>query len=367
MQLSQTHLRTTREPVTAKDVARVAGVSTATVCLSMRDDRRVNHRTRKRVQAICRDMNYRPNAMARALVRGRTHSIGVVFSALEFEKTVLISVYSRALEILTDRLAGSDYYLSVATWSVSSDERGGQKMPRMFYEASVEGLIVILSPGKELAQILDTQGIPHVVLDGFPASSNGKSCGVSVDECRAAELGVEHLLSLGHKRIANLTALPPRESAAFSPSPSHRVREFPRGYVRAMSNAGLPAIPGWDHPLPLLDHLELLWSRPEQPTALVVYDDQCAGHAMKWLAKRGLSVPNDVSIVALHDIGYADLSWLPVPTITCTANMQEQMALVAAEKLLRLITQTPGGEQSVCLEPKLVARESTGPVSSIVP
>lgn len=354
--------RSPRELVTAKDVARVAGVSTATVCLSMRDDRRVNARTRTRVQAICRDMNYRPNANARALVRGRTHSLGVVFSALEFEKTVLISVYSRALEILADRFAGQDHYLSVATWSVSSDEQSGTKLPRMFYESGVEGMIVIQSPGQELAQVLDSQNVPYVVLDGLTAASRN-ACSVYVDECRAAELAVEHLVSMGHRRIANLTTLPKREFGIVSPSPSHRILEFPRGYARAMSNAGLPAIPGWDQPMHLFEHLAKLWSRPEAPTALVVYDDQSAGNAMKWLAQRGISVPRDISIVALHDIGYAAIDWLPVPAITCIANMQEQMALVAAEKLMRLIAQTPGGDASVCLEPKLVIRGTTQQVA----
>lgn len=352
-----------RESVTAKDVARVAGVSTATVCLSMRDDRRVNLRTRRRVQAICRDMNYRPSATARALVRGRTHSLGLVFAALEFEKTVLFSAYARAMEVLTDLFAARDYYLSVATWSVSADEtQGGRKMPRMFHEAGVEGLVVVQSPGRELAEVVQSQGVPHVVLDGItPATSN--ACSVYVDECRAAELAVEHLVSLGHRRIASLTALPKRQFELVSPSPSHRMAEFPRGYARAMSQAGLAAIPGWDQPMHLLEHLESAWQRPEKPTALIVYDDQSAGHAMKWLAQRGLSVPRDVSVVALHDIGFAAIDWLPMPAITCTDNRQEDMARTAAEQLAGLMSRPHAPAESVVLPPRLIVRQSSGPCS----
>ncbi len=355
--------RSSGKSVTAKDVARAVGVSTATVCLSLRNDPRVNARTRELVHLTSRHMNYRPNATARALVRGRSHTVGLVFAALEFEKMVLFSVYSKALQTLTDSFAQRDFYLSVANWSVMSERHLGHKIPRMFHEAGTEGFIVIQSPGRELIEVLDSQSVPLVVLDGIHGEARN-ACSVRVDECRAAELAVEHLVSLGHRRIANLTSLPPKEAGALPASPSHRIVEFPRGYLRAMAQAGLPAIPGWDQPQSPIQHLESLFQRPERPTALVVYDDQMAGHAIKWLSQRNLRVPGDISIVALHDIGYASINWLPVPAITCKANMQEQMASIAAQKLQQFIEQPDSPPQPAVLEPRLVVRGSSGPCNA---
>ncbi len=138
--------------------------------------------------------------------------------------------------------------------------------------------------------------------------------------------------------------------------------QFPRGYLRAMAKAGLPAIPGWDEPVHTLKHLEHLWQQPAPPTALLAYDDQSAGRVIKWLLQRGLSVPGDVSVVALHDIGLAQIDYLPSPSITCKANMQEEMASIAVEKLLHLIEQPQDVLKPVTLvEPRLVIRESSGP------
>ena len=343
--------------ITRDDVARRAGVSVATVSMSLRDNPRIRGRTRILVQTVAREMNYRPLASARALSGGRTHMIGVVFSTTKFEKKVMFGAYSLALQRVSDILSQRDYHLNLSLRSELVDENGDRKFPRMFDEIGVEGFLVVQGPGSDLARVLEAQNVPFVIIDGRGPS--GK-LSVIVDECRAAELAVEHLIGLGHRRIANMTTL------AYEPDPNvpqgYRMVEFPRGYLRAVSQAGLPAVPGWDKPLGhISEHLEMFWQQPQPPTAVVAYDDMTAGQVIKYLFGRGLNVPRDVSVVALHDVGYAGVDWLASPSMTCTKNMQEEMASAAVQMLLQKVENPDSVQDSVILEPELVVRESSGP------
>ena len=326
-----------------------------TVSMSLQDDPRVKPSTREHVHKVAKLLNYRPLASARALSAGKSYMIGVVFAS-QFEKRVLLSAYSLALQCISDALTQRNYHLNLATRSELEDEEGDKRLPRMFHEIGVDGFLIVQTPGPKLSAAVQAQNVPYVVMDG-ESPSGGLS--VIVDEVRAVEQAVEHLIALGHRRIANLTMIPQQTDQ--QDSPSHRREQFPRGYLRAMAQAGLPAIPGWDEPVHTLKHLEHLWQQPAPPTGLLAYDDQTALGVIKWLWQRGLSVPRDVSVVALHDIGFAHIDWLPLPSITCKANMQEQMASIAVEKLLHLIEQPQDLLEPVTLEPRLVVRESSGP------
>ena len=348
----------TNQRIIKDDVARRAGASVATVSLSLHNDPRIRENTKRIVRTVAREMNYRPLASDRVLAGGRTHMIGVVFSTIEFEQKVMFGAYSLALQRVSDLLSQRDYHLSLALRNELVDEKGSRKLARMFDEIGVEGFLLIQAPGADLARVLEAQNVPFVILDGKAAPGE---LNVIVDECRAAELAVEHLIGLGHRRIANLTTLS-SEPNPNSP-PAHRRVEFPRGYLRAMAQAGLPAKPGWDRPIggDISEDLEVLWQQPQPPTALLIYDDTVAGRTIKALSKRGLNVPRDVSVVALHDIGYAGIDWLGSPSITCKKNMQEEMASVAVQKLLQVVEKPDTVQDSVTLKPELVIRESSGP------
>ena len=126
---------------------------------------------------------------------------------------------------------------------------------------------------------------------------------VSVDERLVAEKAVKHLVELGHSRIAYAgvgsivyLANPAAEYIKWRPF------SFEQGYINAMSEAALPAIPGWRDRKGTLDQMERFWREEKPPTAVITYDDVEGHRAMNWLKQLGLAVPKDVSIVSLHDV-----------------------------------------------------------------
>ena len=126
-------------------------------------------------------------------------------------------------------------------------------------------------------------------------------------------------------------------------------------------------MPGWDDGDDFERCLEVLWQLDEQPTALLTYDDLEAVRAMRWLSRRGLRVPQDISIVALQYTGRADQCSVysdTKPDITCKAGMQDDMAKIAAEKLIQMIEHPGQAVESASIEPRLVIRDSTGPCPS---
>jgi LacI family transcriptional regulator len=324
--------------------------------MGLRSDPRISPRTRELVQMVARRLNYHPRASARALAGGRTHTVGIVFSQPKSPDAALISVYANALDRIAEMLIQRDYHLSLVARHKVVAEGGAEHLPRMFAEVGVDGLIVVQHPGRELAESIRALGVPYVLLDATDALG---TFSVAVDECRAAELAVAHLVELGHRTIANLSVF--EDVRAVPPLVSHRLSQFPRGYVRGMVAAGLPPLAGWDEPNSVVGHLEALWQRPDPPTALLTYDDSDARDAIGWFARRGLSVPRDVSIVALQDSVDASLSIIPlVPSITCKEDMNAELGEAAVNALLHLIDDPDDPPQSMLLPPRLVVRESTG-------
>ncbi len=352
-----------RTRVTREQVAKRAGVSGGTVSLSLRGDTRIKSSTRQLVQMIAKEMNYRPHASAGALAHGKTYTVGLVFSNPQFSEDVLAAKYAPAVMRVSRELSYRNYHMNLDVRSAVEGAKGSRRLSRMFNEIGVEGFVVIHSPGSALLDGLKDQGVPFVVLDGKPPRDGG--VGVYVDERRSAELAVEHLVAMGHRRIASLATLSVPDSEQLVVG--HRMEEFPRGYFQAMAKAGLPAFAGWDDPcMNLADQLEKLWLQPDPPTGLITYDDADARRVIDVLMRRGLTVPRDVSVVALHDVGVSELDYFSSPTITCNADLQSEMAASATDKLLQLI-EDPQNDQcheSVIMQPQLIVRKSSGPCPS---
>lgn len=347
-----------RRPSSAVDIAKLAGVSTSAVYMSLRGDPAMNPDTRERVLAVARHLNYRPKASARALATGRSDMVGVVFASTEMQRSSYwFSQYAAALEMISECLDARDFVMSLVTWS---DEREELLLPRLFRESGVDGLIVLNTPETPvLERMLHHHGKPYVALDSAPARDR---ITVAVNELRAAEMAVEHLVNLGHRRIAYIP-LPDeaKPSVEFTPL---RQEMFPRGYVRGMATAGFPPIPGWDQPQVFADFLQKLWNDPNPPTALITYNDSVALDAIHWLNDRGLSVPRDVSLVGLQYTGVADQCSgysRQLPGITCKASMQREMAKVGVEKLLEQIEFPDASVESAFIDPVIDIRMSTGP------
>lgn len=346
-----------RSASTVADIVRLTGLSRAAVYRSLRNDPRMSLDTKQHVHTVANQLNYRPMAGARAIASGRTNTIGVVFSGLDMQRSSeWFGHYAVALEKISEVLDERDYSMSLLTWS---DQREELRMPRLLREVGVDGMIMLNTPETPvLERILHRYGKPYVAMDAVAIPGR---IAVAVDEMRAAELMVEHLIQLGHRRIAYVPLpVQTRVPAGYIPL---REDAFPRGYVRAMSAAGLAPIPGWDESQKVESFLQSAWSLPNPPTALLTYDDFLGLEVMRQLHHRGLSVPRDVSVGALQYHGFADkgsthMSLLP--DITCKADLQDQMAGVVVEKLLELIEFPHRSVESILLPPRLDLRGSTG-------
>lgn len=337
------------------DIARMAGVSMSAVYMGLRGDPTINSETRERIRAVAEHLNYRPRASARALATGRSDMVGVVFANTEMQRSSFwFAQYSVALETITEVLDIHDFAMSVVSWS---DEREELRVPKLFRENGVDGLIVLNTPETPVLEaILGRYAKPYVMLD---AAASRNRVTVAVDEMRAAEMAVERLVALGHRRIAYLP-MPPRATVPVEYIPL-REEQFPRGYVRAMAAAGLPPIPGWDQPGDFIACLDRLYARDNPPSALIAYNDALALDAIEWLGKRGLSVPGHVSLVALQYTGVADrCSYYQsaYPDIACKANLQKEMAQVGVQMLLNMIEQPNRPKESQLIEPVLEIRAS---------
>jgi len=289
--------------------------------------------------------------------------------------------FSPAIHTIGDLLTQRDYTTSITTWSQPNpawQEKGrGVPLPRVFRESGIEGVIVIYPPvDASLEQVLHNSAMPYVVIDAPPAPGR---LAVHVDEQKGAALAVEHLVKLGHRRIAFIGGQKLRTPLIYF---SIRVQMYQHGYTSAMHKAGLPLMPGYQPNMQsnhsyhkresfetFHDRIKRLLELPSPPTAIIVYDHVSALLLITDLMQRGLKVPQDISVVSLIDqleVNYTMRYTSIFPTLTAKSPMQDQLATSAVDKLLDMIDtnelidpdHTP---EPIVIEPKIIVRESTCP------
>ncbi|AXA96800.1 LacI family transcriptional regulator [Microbacterium laevaniformans] len=273
------------------DVARAAGVSVPTASQVMNDTGRVADATRERVLAAARDLDYRPNALARSVAMGRSRTIGVLAenAAGAFCMPVLIGI-NRAL---------SAHDLASVLYDAQHEPDLRRDHIRHMIDRQVDGIIVI-GEGPDVA--IDDLGVsfsgPVVHAFGPHHATNASS--IHPDERAGGALAAQSLIALGRRRIAHVTA------EEHLPS----VRERSRGFAAALGEAGLePAAVlhgsfsrGWGHLA-----AEILHARTPAVDAVFAGSDAIAIGLAAGFEAAGLRVPEDVAIVGYdHVAGYGD-------------------------------------------------------------
>ena len=328
---------------TIVDVAHAAGVGVGTVSRVMNGNSRVAPETRERVRAAAERLGYRPNPIARAFSRRRTHILEVVIPLLTryFSFEVL-----RGIEL---GLADTDYTLVIRTV-----ERAAER-DQVFQACCPRGradgvLIVSLAPPPELLDRLGRAGIPIVLVDResdqFPS--------VAVDHEAAATMAVRHLIELGHRRIALID----RAQDPFSPEePSPRQR----GYRVALSQAGLVWPAEYERvtefsPEASAAMLEALLQLPDPPTAVFVGSDTQAIGVLDTARRHGRRIPEDFGVVGYNDIELAQ--YLGLTTVRVP---MREMGKQGVELLLAEIERPSPAPRSIRLPTELVIRQTCGP------
>jgi DNA-binding LacI/PurR family transcriptional regulator len=291
---------------TLKDIALEAGVSVMTassVLNASRSGTRVSEATRTKIEEIAQRLGYIPNATARSLAKGRTQILGVVFGGVIFDATTLLESYvDTILQGISDGSGEHNYNVMIfpKPWYLAP-------RPAIQYRSQhIDGLIVI-------APLTDSTLIPdlvqlgvHLVVISYPGESLGVTS-VDVDSTLGLEMAMEHLLGLGHRKIAFLSGTPELQSAG----------ERYLGYKTTLKKAGLslnaeyvtPARPRGDSEAPAGSYgaettyadTRRLLSLTDPPTAIIAGNDRMAFEALRAAKEAGVVVPEQLSIVGFDD------------------------------------------------------------------
>ena len=330
---------------TIADVAARSGVSTATVSRVLSGAAPASQGTRERVLSAVRDLDYRPSGVARALKRAETRTIGLLITDIgnPFFPQIVRAVEDEA------HARG----LGVVLCNASDDPTRELAYLELLLERRVDGLIVASArTTRRLASLLSRVPMPVVLVN---AATRGSSLpGITTAHRRGARLAAEHLLQLGHRRIAHISA-PFRHAAA--------ARLRMAGVTDALVAAGLEAstllvVDGDEHVDGGARAMEVLLAERDAPTGVVCYNDLTAVGALRGARAAGLRVPEDLSIVGFDDIEIA--SWTD-PPLTTVRQPTEAMGRWAVERLTEALGGNAVADEHVTLEPALVVRGSSGP------
>jgi DNA-binding LacI/PurR family transcriptional regulator len=290
-----------RSCISIKDIAKNAGVSHSTVSRALRDSPLISLETRQRIQRIAREMDYTPSAIARSLVTRRTNTIGLVVTTISdpFIAEVVRGVEETALN--------NDY--SIILCNCNAEPERELASVRTLQEKRVDAIIVTASRvGSLYVPRLEELNIPIVLINNQQAGHYLHS--VSTDNFAGGRLAGEHLLSLGHRRIAYLGVAPD----------AHASIERLEGCRAVLQEHGLDIHDDWL--LPANGRADggkagvaRLLQCAIRPTAIFCYNDMTAIGALQALKAAGLRVPGDISLIGYDDIAFTVFVDPPLTTI----------------------------------------------------
>ena len=330
----------TRAP-TLKDVARHAGVSTATVSRSLNQPDRVVEETRNRVLLAIDELSYSPNFGARALAARRTDTFGAVIPTMEN------AIFARGIQAFQEELDKSDITLLVASSSYRPDLE--EKQIRALAARGAEALLLIghqRSPS--VYEMLDRRRIPFVVTWAHDPSQPHPSIGF--DNKAAMRNLAGRVIELGHRALGFISA---------PCAMNDRARGRHLGLAAALEAGGIDPIGLRTVETPYSIEngasafVTLMRSNP-RPTAVLCGNDVLAAGAIAGARSLGLRVPEDVSITGFDDI---EIARIVTPPLTTVRVPHQEMGRQAARMLLQL-RDGASGLRSVKLEADIRARES---------
>jgi LacI family transcriptional regulator len=334
---------------TQRQIAEEAGVSRTTVSLVLNDvsDARISPETRQRVIKVARRLNYYPDAAARTLVSGRTHTIGFVLCQSP-DRIFADAFLPEVLRGVGDAVQENGFRVLIHS---VEDVTASEAYIGLVREKYTDG--IILSGPRS-----DDEQLPRLRAEDFPIVLLGQLSGsdipfVDVDNVGAARQAAEHLIGLGHRRVGMITNAPLEYTAA---------RDRLAGYRQALEKADL----AFDESLVRYGDfcegsgrvaMNQLLNLPEYPTAVFVACDMVAFGALEAIKERGLTVPDDVALVGFDDVPLAHYVDPPLTTVRLPAY---RLGYRAATLLTQLIGGETSEEQGILLQTELVVRQSCG-------
>lgn len=322
------------------DVAMMAGVSIGTVSNTINHPARVSESTRETVWEAIRELGFVPNQLARVLTGAPSKVIGLIMLDV-------LSPFFTQLAHSVERAAREEGYAVLLGNSENSAERE-LELVSMLSSHRVHGALVTPAGGRAV-QSQDEVSLPLVYLDN---AGTAESCSVRVDHLAGGEMAAEHLLGLGHRRLAFVGGRPTLTQFEQRLEGARRALKragiAPENALIEVSGDGIGVDSG-------MQAAELLLGRG-LPSAIMCGNDMLAFGVFKALTAAGLRVPDDVSLVGYDDIEFAANWIVPLTTIRQpTVEMGEQ----AAKLLIEHAEGNPDHRhRSVVMQPVLVVRDS---------
>jgi LacI family transcriptional regulator len=323
------------------DVARLAGVSTATVSRSLTRPATVNGETRERVEAAVRELGYVPHFGGRALASNRSNTVGAVIPTMEN------AIFARGLQALEETLSANGITLLVATSHYDVGAEADQV--RTLLGRGIDGLVLIGEARPQSTyDLLARSGIPYVLV--WNPNGNGPHCSVGFDNRAAARAMTNAVLAGGHRQVAMIAGVTDWNDRA-----SERVA----GVRSALSDRGIvletPYFVEAAYSLEAgAEAVKVMARLNPRPTAIICGNDVLAAGAILGLRELGIVVPDAISVVGYDDI---DLAEVATPALTTVHVPHRRMGNAAAELLLGMI----GGvevKRNVMLETSITLRSS---------
>jgi DNA-binding LacI/PurR family transcriptional regulator len=335
---------------TIKDIARELQLSAATVSRILRGSDLFNEGTVKRVQRKARELNYRPNLIARALVKRGSSLIGLVLRDIgsSFFGDIITGV----------QIEVEEHGHSVILCNCSMDPAEERRHLKSMLDKCVEGVIITPISTEKTNVDVYNEVVAHevpLVMVGNPRAG-ARAPYVKVDNILGGMLAARYLHGLGHRAFVYLTHKEAElhERKAFLTTEN---MERYQGFLQVVQRHGaekrlfVVEAPGGEITEATIDRILSL--RP-RPTAVFAYSDLMAIHTLRMLERRGIVVPSDMSIVGFDDL---EMAALVNPSLTTVAQPKREMGMIGAQKILALIA----GKQvsPVVLQPELVVRDSS--------
>ena len=339
--------RRARRLPTHLDVARLSGVSTATVSRVLNSPELVKKSTRKKVEEAMVCLDYTPHFGARALASNRTNTIGAVIPTMEN------AIFALGLQVLQEELAEAGATLLVATSNYDADRE--MQQIRTLLGRGVEGIVLIGEARKpEAYRLLQRRDIPFVLVWSWTESCNWPCVGF--DNFAAARSIAERVVAAGHRHIAMIAGIGNGNDRATARVLGVRAALQAAG-LQLESRLLIEAEYTLDAGAAAARHL---LSTGDRPTAIVCGNDVLAAGALTTIRAAGLQVPMDISLTGFDDI---ELARLLTPPLTTVRVPHRRMGQTAARLLLQLLN-SQEEPTSVVFETKVVERASLAPVQS---
>ncbi|MDR3588958.1 MAG: LacI family DNA-binding transcriptional regulator [Negativicutes bacterium] len=336
--------------LTIKDIAKKSGHSCSTVSRVLNDSPFVSEKTRARVKKVIEDMDFRPNHVARGLVKGQMNIVVCIIG--DRWNPFYAELFSAAEEVLN-----REGFLAVLCYT-NYEPVKEEKYLEAALENNFAGVIMVTAPEtQQLAENLAKLDCPVVLANRYLASVPTDV--VLMDNYHGGYIATRHLIDLGHRRIAHWAG----------PDNSTASRDRVRGYREAMREAGLEVREGDILKGNLLESegyqfaCELL-NNPRDVTAVFCGNDMMASGVVRAYSEHGKRIPQDMSVIGFDDSPVAVSG--PVK-LTTVRQHPEAMGQTAADLVLNRMTNKDQPHRKVVFSPELVVRDSAAPCRSCQP